>query len=146
LARDLLLVAARAAEGASKPCRPSACFSAWVFMTAVYLRAVLERVDALASASGLVCTMQVEPASRTAGRGTRHLAELPGGVDVQQRERRRRRAKAFCARRSSTELSLPIEYSITGRSNSATTSRRMWMLSASRRVHRRPVKMKDARP
>ena len=32
-----------------------------------------------------------------------------------------------------TELSLPTEYSITGRSLSATASRRIWMLSASRR-------------
>ena len=30
-----------------------------------------------------------------------------------------------------TELSLPMEYSITGRSLSATATRRMWMLSAS---------------
>src|SRR5450755_661006 len=37
------------------------------------------------------------------------------------------------ARRSITELSLPIEYSITGFSASATASRMMWMLSASRR-------------
>ena len=41
--------------------------------------------------------------------------------------------KALRARCSMTALSLPIEYSITGRSASATTSRRMWMLSASRR-------------
>ena len=34
-------------------------------------------------------------------------------------------AKAFSASRSITELSLPIEYSITGFSNSATASRRM---------------------
>ena len=40
---------------------------------------------------------------------------------------------AFIARCSITELSLPMEYSITGRSHSATTSRMMWMLSASRR-------------
>ena len=40
---------------------------------------------------------------------------------------------AFSARCSSTELSLPIEYSSTGRSLSATASRRMWMLSASSR-------------
>ena len=47
--------------------------------------------------------------------------------------------KAFCASRSSTEESLPIEYSITGLLHSATTSRRMWMLSASssRRWERR---------
>src|SRR6516162_7045209 len=31
-----------------------------------------------------------------------------------------------------TEESFPIEYSIAGRADSATTSRRMWMLSASR--------------
>ena len=37
------------------------------------------------------------------------------------------------ARCSMTELSLPIEYSITGRSLSATASRMIWMLSASRR-------------
>ena len=38
---------------------------------------------------------------------------------------------AFCASRSITEESFPMEYSITGRANSATASRRMWMLSAS---------------
>ena len=39
----------------------------------------------------------------------------------------------MAARCSITALSLPIEYSMTGRSHSAATSRRMWMLSASRR-------------
>ena len=62
-----------------------------------------------------------------------HVAELPGRVDVQQRERRRRRVEGLRARCSITALSLPIEYSITGLSASATTSRMMWMLSASRR-------------
>src|SRR5262245_17889600 len=38
-----------------------------------------------------------------------------------------------------TELSLPVEYSITGRSASLTTSRMMWMLSASR--HSRCVRL-----
>ena len=38
---------------------------------------------------------------------------------------------AFCASRSMTAESLPMLYSITGRSNSAATSRMMWMLSAS---------------
>ena len=41
--------------------------------------------------------------------------------------------KAFSARCSITELSLPIEYSITGFSLSETASRMMSMLSASRR-------------
>ena len=34
-----------------------------------------------------------------------------------------------------TEESLPTEYIMTGRSNSAATSRRMWMLSASRTLN-----------
>src|ERR1700722_14697845 len=38
---------------------------------------------------------------------------------------------AFWARRSITDESLPIEYSITGCANSAAASRRMWMLSDS---------------
>ena len=38
---------------------------------------------------------------------------------------------AFIASRTITDESLPIEYSITGFSNSAATSRMMWMLSAS---------------
>ena len=33
-----------------------------------------------------------------------------------------------------TEESLPMEYSMTGFWNSAATSRKMWMLSASRRL------------
>ena len=41
---------------------------------------------------------------------------------------------ALRARCSITELSLPIEYRNTGRRASATTSRKMWMLSASRRA------------
>src|ERR1700744_374002 len=40
---------------------------------------------------------------------------------------------ALRAKSSITALSLPIEYSIPGRSASATTSRRIWMLSASSR-------------
>ena len=38
-----------------------------------------------------------------------HLAELPGRVDVQQRERRLAGWNAFSARCSITALSLPIE-------------------------------------
>ena len=39
-----------------------------------------------------------------------HLAELPGGVDVQQRERRLGRDRTPCSARCSiTEESLPIE-------------------------------------
>ena len=63
-----------------------------------------------------------------------HRAELPRRVDVQQRERRLATdGTPSRARCSITELSLPIEYSITGRSLSATASRMMWMLSASSR-------------
>ena len=39
--------------------------------------------------------------------------------------------KAFLARCSITAESLPIEYSITGRSISAATSRKIWIASAS---------------
>ena len=76
-----------------------------------------------------------------------HLAELPRRVDVKERERAAAPgANAFCASRSMTELSLPIEYIITGFSNSATASRRMWMLSASsaRRWVSLPVSMSTA--
>lgn len=45
----------------------------------------------------------------------------------------RRTGKALVASRSITELSLPIEYSITGFSAWATTSRRMWIDSRRRR-------------
>ena len=40
-------------------------------------------------------------------------------------------AKALRARCNSTEESFPTEYNMTGLSNSAATSRKMWMLSAS---------------
>jgi hypothetical protein len=87
-----------------------------------------------AFASGLLVDQQLHAqlARHAVAQGV-HVAELPGGVDVQQRERRRRRVEGLRARCSITALSLPMEYSITGPSASATTSRRMWMLSASRR-------------
>ena len=62
-----------------------------------------------------------------------HLPELPGGVHVQYRERDLRPGKnALRATCRSTDESLPMEYIITGRSNWETTSRMMWMASASK--------------
>jgi hypothetical protein len=49
-----------------------------------------------------------------------HRLELPRGVDVEQRERQLGRVERLHGQCSITELSLPIEYSITGRSLSAT--------------------------
>ena len=61
------------------------------------------------------------------------LGEVVPGVDVHDREGEPRRAQnAFWARWSMTTESLPPEKSSTGRSNSAATSRMMWIDSASR--------------
>ena len=61
-----------------------------------------------------------------------HLVEVVAGVDVHDREREPAGQNAFSARRSMTIESLPPENSSTGRSNSAATSRMMWIDSASR--------------
>src|SRR5215831_16318752 len=52
-----------------------------------------------------------------------HLAELPPSIDMHQRKWDPAGKKAFCARRSITEESLPIEYSMTGFAAVAATSR-----------------------
>ena len=54
-----------------------------------------------------------------------HGPEFPCRIDMQQRERRRRRENAFFARCSITALSLPTENSMTGFSALAATSRMM---------------------
>ena len=60
------------------------------------------------------------------------LVEVVAGVDVHHRERACGPGQnAFSARRSMTIESLPPENSSTGRSNSAATSRMMWIDSAS---------------
>jgi hypothetical protein len=114
----------------------SACFSACVFITSVCTVAPW-LIGPMPWRHAFGIGVHVQGAGRSLRRAAiaegDHLAELPTGVDMQQRNRRARRAKALRSRCSSTELSLPIEYSITGLRNSAATSRRMWMLSASRR-------------
>ena len=95
LGARLLLVAARAAERRVEAVLVQRLLQRLrLHDVGVHGRAVVERVDALrATPSGLMCTMQVEPvlARRCASRNAIHLPELPGRVDVQQRERRRRR-------------------------------------------------------
>ena len=86
--------------------------------------------------SGLVWTMQVEARARAAmrSRNAIHLAELPGRVDVQQRERRLAGIEGLHAPGAASP-SCPCRSSRAspGCSHSATTSRMMWMLSASSR-------------
>ena len=121
-------------NAASKPYWSSACFSASSSSRRCAPRAAVERVDAARDALRVQVHEQVEAVLVAPSVAERvHLPELPRRVDVQQRERRLRGRERLAARCSITELSLPIEYSITGLSASATTSRMMWMLSASSR-------------
>ena len=75
---------------ASKPYWSSACFSAWVFITSVCTVAPWrDRADAARDAFGIGVHAQVDAGFGRAAVAERdHLAELPAGVDVQQRDRR----------------------------------------------------------
>ena len=101
----------------------------------VDLRAMVERVDAQRLGLGVLvaraapcrarapcvrATRTCRGTSTSCPRAAAGTAAAPGRTPS-------------CARCSIAALSLPIEYSITGFSASATTSRMMWMLSASRR-------------
>ena len=82
-----------------------------------------------------MCTISSSPSSRSHAVAERdHLAELPGRVDVQQREGRLGRDRTPSAPGAASPRS-PCRSSRAspGCSNSATTSRMMWMLSASSR-------------
>ena len=72
--------------------------------------AVVERVDLLANAVlvGVDQEIEAQPGRHLVAEGD-HLAELPGGVDVKERERRLAGKNAFMARCNSTEESLPTE-------------------------------------
>ena len=113
LGARLLLVAARAAERGVEPALGRApASSACVFMTSVYfLLPAVERVERRRSSRPGSCARSGEPvlaAERVAERD--HLAELPGRVDVQQRERQRRRDGTPSAPGAPcTDESLPIE-------------------------------------
>ena len=93
LGARLFLVAARAAEGGVEAVLSSACRSACVFITSVWTsEPCVERLDAARQAVLVDMHDQVEPELRGAVIAERdHLAEFPGRVDVQQRERRLRR-------------------------------------------------------
>ena len=60
-----------------------------------------------------------------------HFLKFPGRIDMHEWERRLLGVKAFRAKCSMTELSLPMEYNMTGFSHSAATSLIMYIASAS---------------
>src|SRR4029077_10051951 len=122
-------------KAASKRCSSSACFSAWVFMTSVYscepwVKGLIPR----RRPSGFTCTSSRMPSCCTTRSRNSYIARNFQVVSTCSSGKGGGAGwNAFTARCSITALSLPMEYSITGRSHSATTSRRMWMLSASSR-------------
>ena len=136
LGARLLLVAARAADrGVEAVLVQRLLQRLGLHHVGVHGGAVADRADALRDAVGVdVHAQRRRRSRRRGGRGTRSSRGTSS---------RCRRAAAGSAaapvrtpctsRCSSTELSLPIEYSMTGLRNSAATSRRMWMLSASSR-------------
>ena len=121
-------------KAASKPCVSSACFSASVFITSVWI--VEPWVNGLMPCArdlrGSCSTMQLH-ADRLRGRVAEldHVAELPRRIDVQQRERRRRRDRTPCGPGAASP-SCPCRSSTASPAarHSAATSRMMWMLSA----------------
>jgi hypothetical protein len=120
----LLLVATRAAEAQVEAVHVDHLLEALGLPhVGVQRRAVVERVDPLLDALGVLVHDQLHARLRRPGRGSRTSPELPRGVDVHQRERRLRGVEGLRARWSITELSLPTEYSIAGRSLSATRPR-----------------------
>jgi hypothetical protein len=111
----------------------SACFRPWVFITSVCTAAPCSiGLMSRATPSGLV---QAGPrrSRRHGGRGRRSSRGTSSACPRAAAGSAVAGAKALSSRCSSTELSLPTEYSITGLANEAATSRRMWMLSASSR-------------
>ena len=97
LGARLLLVAARAADRGVEAATVQRLLQAWVFITSVCTVApwVIGPMP-WATPSGLVCTRSSTPVSRARAVAERdHLAELPAGVDVQQRDRRARRVEGL---------------------------------------------------
>ena len=90
-----------------------------------------------ASPSGLVCTTSSKPISSAIRFRKAIISENFQVVSMCSNGKGIGPGwNALRARCSSTELSLPIEYSIAGLLNCARTSRMMWMLSSSRRCSR----------
>lgn len=135
LARDFSSSRRAPPIAASKPPCSRACFRPWVFMMSVCTAAPwLIGPTSCATPSGLMCTRRSTPVSAARrsrkaiiSRNFQRVSICSSGIGG------RDGANALSSRCSSTELSLPTEYSITGARNSAATSRRMWMLSASSR-------------
>ena len=95
LARDFSSSRRAPPMAASKPYWSSACFSALgLHHVGVHGGAVADRADALRDAVGVGVHAQVDAGLGGAAIAEGdHLAELPAGVDVQQRDRRRRRCE-----------------------------------------------------
>src|SRR5690606_22546036 len=135
LARDFSSSRRAPPMAASNRHLSSACFSAWVFITSVCTVAPwLTGPMPCARPSGLVQVRSSTPVSwarrsRNAiiSRNFQVVSTCSSGTGGGAGW------EAFTCRCSSTELALPTEYIITGLRNSAATSRRIWMLSASNR-------------
>jgi len=114
LGARLFLIAPRAAEGRRRSRGGS---SAWRSLglhdVGVTAEPCTNGLMPIASPSGLTCTIRSSQPAAVRSRIDHLAGTLPGGVHVQQRKRRPGRKEAFTARCSITELSLPIEYSIT---------------------------------
>ena len=135
LARDFSSSRRAPPMAASNLYLSSACLSDWVFMMSVCTaEPCVNGPTPWATPSWLMCTISLQPVS--SARRSRNsvisrnfhvvstcISGIGGGAGW----------KALSIRCSSTEESLPTEYSITGLANSAATSRMMWMLSSSRR-------------
>jgi len=134
LARDFSSSRRAPPKARSKPWMSSACLRPAVFQRSVCAAPWSNGLIPARSASGLRCTISSSPHSRAMRSRSSYIARNFHVVSTCSSGNGGREGKnALRARCSSTELSLPIEYSSTGRSDSATASRRMSMLSASRR-------------
>ena len=120
----------------SNPWRSSACLSPSVFHMSVcsadpWSNGLIPEPNAL----GVLVDDQLEPElGRHPVAELVHLPELPGGVDVEQRERRLRRIEGLHAPGAASP-SCPCRSSRASPAarSPTTASRMMWMLSASRR-------------
>src|SRR3954447_9763874 len=119
----------------SNPHLSSACFRPWVFhMSVCTADPWVNGLMPSSMHSGFWCTRSSMPSSAAVLSRNSYICRNFHVVSTWSSGNGGNAGKnAFLARCSITELSLPIEYIITGRSLSATASRRMWMLSASSR-------------
>src|SRR3954454_7526506 len=135
LARDFSSSRRAPPKARSKPHLSSACFRPWVFhMSVCTADPWVNGLIPSSRHSGFWCTSRSRPSSAAVLSRNSYICRNFQVVSTWSSGNGGGAGKkAFLARCSMTELSLPIEYSITGRSLSATASRMMWMLSASSR-------------